>query len=73
MLQLEELLPEQHFTQPPARFTDASLIKMVFRQRILNAVRRACHVRRADCFMGVLRPALGFIDHTRPRGLQMLR
>ncbi len=27
VLQLEELLPEQHFTQPPARFTDASLIK----------------------------------------------
>ncbi len=27
VLLLEELLPEQHFTQPPARFTDASLIK----------------------------------------------
>lgn len=27
VLQLEELLPEQHFTQPPARYTDASLIK----------------------------------------------
>lgn len=27
VLQLKELLPEQHFTQPPARFTDASLIK----------------------------------------------
>lgn len=26
-LQAEKLLPEQHFTQPPARFTDASLIK----------------------------------------------
>ncbi len=26
-LNLEELLPEQHFTQPPARFTEASLIK----------------------------------------------
>lgn len=27
VLQLQELLPEQHFTQPPARYTDASLIK----------------------------------------------
>ncbi|MFV0314138.1 MAG: DNA topoisomerase, partial [Anaerotignum sp.] len=27
ILKAEELLPEQHFTQPPARFTDASLIK----------------------------------------------
>lgn len=27
VLQLKELLPEQHFTQPPARYTDASLIK----------------------------------------------
>ncbi|WMI82690.1 type I DNA topoisomerase [Anaerotignum sp. MB30-C6] len=27
ILKTEELLPEQHFTQPPARFTDASLIK----------------------------------------------
>lgn len=26
-LQAERLLPEQHFTQPPARYTDASLIK----------------------------------------------
>ncbi|MBR5793468.1 MAG: type I DNA topoisomerase [Anaerotignum sp.] len=26
-LKAKELLPEQHFTQPPARFTDASLIK----------------------------------------------
>ncbi|MDD4843419.1 MAG: type I DNA topoisomerase [Anaerotignum sp.] len=26
-LKTEQLLPEQHFTQPPARFTDASLIK----------------------------------------------
>lgn len=26
-LQAEQLLPEQHFTQPPARYTDASLIK----------------------------------------------
>lgn len=29
VLKIEELLPEQHFTQPPARFTDASLIKML--------------------------------------------
>ena len=27
ILQAERLLPEQHFTQPPARYTDASLIK----------------------------------------------
>ena len=27
ILQAEQLLPEQHFTQPPARYTDASLIK----------------------------------------------
>ncbi|WP_352400872.1 type I DNA topoisomerase [Anaerotignum sp.] len=27
VLKTVELLPEQHFTQPPARFTDASLIK----------------------------------------------
>lgn len=27
MLKATEILPEQHFTQPPARFTDASLIK----------------------------------------------
>ena len=27
VLKTKELLPEQHFTQPPARFTDASLIK----------------------------------------------
>ena len=27
LLKTEGLLPEQHFTQPPARFTDASLIK----------------------------------------------
>ena len=27
ILQAEHLLPEQHFTQPPARYTDASLIK----------------------------------------------
>ncbi|MCQ4936580.1 MULTISPECIES: type I DNA topoisomerase [Anaerotignum] len=29
ILKVETLLPEQHFTQPPARFTDASLIKML--------------------------------------------
>lgn len=28
-LKLRELLPEQHFTQPPARYTEASLIKML--------------------------------------------
>lgn len=27
VLQAAEILPEQHFTQPPARYTDASLIK----------------------------------------------
>ena len=27
ILQAEQFLPEQHFTQPPARYTDASLIK----------------------------------------------
>ena len=27
ILQAEQLLPEQHFTQPPARYTDSSLIK----------------------------------------------
>ena len=27
ILQADQLLPEQHFTQPPARYTDASLIK----------------------------------------------
>ena len=27
ILQAEQLLPEQHFAQPPARYTDASLIK----------------------------------------------
>jgi len=27
VLALEELLPEQHFTQPPPRFTEASLVK----------------------------------------------
>lgn len=26
---LKELLPEQHFTEPPARFTEASLVKML--------------------------------------------
>ncbi len=28
-LDLSELLPEQHFTKPPARFTDASLVKVL--------------------------------------------
>ena len=28
-LQLQKLLPEQHFTQPPPRFTEASLIKIL--------------------------------------------
>ena len=28
-LQLQKLLPEQHFTQPPPRFTEASLIKVL--------------------------------------------
>lgn len=27
VLKALEIMPEQHFTQPPARFTDASLIK----------------------------------------------
>ena len=27
VLKFKELLPEQHFTQPPARYTEASLIK----------------------------------------------
>lgn len=27
ILKAEEILPEQHFTQPPARYTDASLVK----------------------------------------------
>ncbi len=29
VLKLRELVPEQHFTQPPARYTEASLIKML--------------------------------------------
>jgi DNA topoisomerase-1 len=29
LLRLEQLLPEQHFTQPPPRFTEASLVKML--------------------------------------------
>lgn len=28
-LKLKELIPEQHFTQPPARYTEASLIKVL--------------------------------------------
>ena len=27
VLKTKEIVPEQHFTQPPARYTDASLIK----------------------------------------------
>lgn len=29
LLKFKELLPEQHFTQPPARYTEASLIKVL--------------------------------------------
>jgi DNA topoisomerase-1 len=29
ILQLNKLLPEQHFTQPPPRFTEATLVKML--------------------------------------------
>ena len=29
VLKFKELVPEQHFTQPPARYTEASLIKML--------------------------------------------
>ncbi len=29
VLRFKELVPEQHFTQPPARYTEASLIKML--------------------------------------------
>ena len=29
ILRLNKLLPEQHFTQPPARFTEATLVKML--------------------------------------------
>ncbi len=29
VLNLKELLPEQHFTQPPPRFTDASMVKIL--------------------------------------------
>lgn len=29
VLKFKELIPEQHFTQPPARYTEASLIKML--------------------------------------------
>lgn len=33
-LELEELLPEQHFTQPPAHYTEASLVKTLEEQGI---------------------------------------
>jgi DNA topoisomerase I len=33
-LKLLELLPEQHFTQPPPRFTEATLVKMLEQQGI---------------------------------------
>ena len=33
-LKLEELLPSQHFTQPPAHYTEASLVKALEEQRI---------------------------------------
>jgi len=29
VLKLKELIPEQHFTQPPPRYTDASLVKLL--------------------------------------------
>ncbi|NLN86002.1 MAG: type I DNA topoisomerase [Syntrophomonadaceae bacterium] len=34
VLQLEELTPEQHFTQPPPRYTDASLVKLLEEKNI---------------------------------------
>ena len=34
ILDLEELLPEQHFTKPPPRYTDASLVKVLEEQGI---------------------------------------
>lgn len=33
-LQLEKLIPEQHFTQPPPRYTDASLVKLLEEKNI---------------------------------------
>ncbi|MDD4774987.1 MAG: type I DNA topoisomerase [Syntrophomonas sp.] len=33
-LQLEEILPEQHFTQPPPRYADASLVKFLEERNI---------------------------------------
>ncbi len=34
ILELKELLPEQHFTQPPARYSEASLIKILEKEGI---------------------------------------
>ena len=33
MLKLEKLDPSQHFTKPPARFTEASLVKEIMEKR----------------------------------------
>ncbi|NLV20775.1 MAG: type I DNA topoisomerase [Syntrophomonadaceae bacterium] len=33
-LQLKEILPEQHFTQPPPRYTEASLVKLLEEKNI---------------------------------------
>ncbi len=34
VLKLKELMPEQHFTQPPPRYTDASLVKLLEEKNI---------------------------------------
>ena len=34
VLELKELMPEQHFTQPPPRYTDASLVKLLEEKNI---------------------------------------
>lgn len=34
ILKLKELVPEQHFTQPPSRYTDASLVKLLEEKNI---------------------------------------
>jgi DNA topoisomerase-1 len=34
VLDLKELMPEQHFTQPPPRYTDASLVKLLEEKNI---------------------------------------